>query len=327
MSRLLLLVLLAASPLTAGLFGSADATSIRGKIVCTTSPTDTYALTYNAGTGKVCWAAPSGITSSSQVIALWSGTCNSGSVLGGDGSCKVVSSAFSAVTAGTNLAALLMGSGGSLDVTGSGTINATHLAGLAAAANWARLNSSNTFSADATWLSNSISASTIIGTAGGNAWLTIGNGTVAVKNSQQFNWSSTAAAGGTPDLGMGRNAAGVAEINTGTAGRFQDIKLRHLVGGAVATYAPAPTIASGFGTSPSIAGSDIAGRITVGTGGSDTNGVITFGTSWATAPACIAVNETQNLAVRATATATTLTLTSPSAFTAADKLVWNCIGY
>lgn len=41
--------------------------------------------------------------------------------------------AFSAITAGTNAAALVMGTGGSLTVSGSGTINATSLGGTAAA--------------------------------------------------------------------------------------------------------------------------------------------------------------------------------------------------
>lgn len=43
------------------------------------------------------------------------------------------SSAFSAITAGTNAAALVMGTGGSLTVSGSGTINATSLGGDASA--------------------------------------------------------------------------------------------------------------------------------------------------------------------------------------------------
>lgn len=121
---------------------------------------------------------------------------------------------------------------------------------------------------------------------------------------------------------------GSTEINNGTAGRFQDLKVRHLSGGAVATYAPAPTIASGFGTTPAIAGTDTAGRVTVGTGGAATTGAVTFGTAFTTnGPACYCNNETTFLLCRATATTTTLTLASVTPFTAGDALSWNCIGY
>lgn len=89
----------------------------------------------------------------------------------------------------------------------------------------------------------------------------------------------------------------------------------------------APSITSGFGTTPAIAGKDMAGRITVGTGGVDTSGVITFGNAWTTAPSCTANDETTTLLVKATASTTTLTLTSASAWGAADKLTWVCIGY
>jgi hypothetical protein len=107
-----------------------------------------------------------------------------------------------------------------------------------------------------------------------------------------------------------------------TSANCNDLKFRHtLASGA------APTITSGFGSSPAIAGSDAGGRITVGSGGSATTGAITFGTTWATAPACVANNETTTLLLKATATTTTLTLASATAFTAADKLTWICIGY
>jgi len=62
-----------------------------------------------------------------NVVSLFSGTCNSGTVLAGDGSCGSVSAAFSAVTAGTNTAALVVGAGGSLGTTSTGTITANAL--------------------------------------------------------------------------------------------------------------------------------------------------------------------------------------------------------
>lgn len=91
-------------------------------------------------------------------------------------------------------------------------------------------------------------------------------------------------------------------------------------------FAAAPTIASGFGTSPSIAGVDSAGKITVGTGGVATTGAVTFATTWTTAaPVCLAGDETTTLLVKATPTTTTLTLTSASAWGAGDVLSWTCV--
>jgi len=128
----------------------------------------------------------------------------------------------------------------------------------------------------------------------------------------------------TPDLSIARNAAGILEVNNGTAGRFADIKVRHLRTGTIATYAPAPTISSGFGTSPSIAGSDSAGRVTIGNP-TGTSGVITFGTAWGTAPACTANDEVTGVAITTAATTTQLTLAG--SFVAADTVVFTCIGY
>lgn len=135
-------------------------------------------------------------------------------------------------------------------------------------------------------------------------------------------WSSTTSQGGTADAGFARNADGIVEVNNGVAGTLRDLIQRHPLAGGTS-----PTITSGFGTTPSIAGKDAAGRITVGSGGTAATGTITFGTAWATAPVCTAANETTQLALFPTATTTTLVLASTTPFTAADKLVYQCVGY
>ncbi len=62
------------------------------------------------------------------------GTCNSSTVVGGDGVCQAISTAFSILTSATNSqAAMVVGTGASLTVSGSGTINATSLGGDASA--------------------------------------------------------------------------------------------------------------------------------------------------------------------------------------------------
>jgi hypothetical protein len=92
----------------------------------------------------------------------------------------------------------------------------------------------------------------------------------------------------------------------------------------IAANGPIAAIGSGFGTSPSIAGSDTAGRVTVGSGGA-ASGVVTFGGNFNAAPACHANDETTSQLIRATATATQLTLTGTMA--AADKITYICLAY
>lgn len=118
------------------------------------------------------------------------------------------------------------------------------------------------------------------------------------------------------DPGAGDTAASTLLTIAGTA------KTTHLLGGGTT-----PAITSGFGTTPSIAGTDMAGRITVGTGGAASTGVITFAVAFAVAPACMVMNETTEVVAFCTATATTLTISSSSPFGAGDKLTYICVGY
>lgn len=89
-----------------------------------------------------------------------------------------------------------------------------------------------------------------------------------------------------------------------------------------------PTIASGFGTSPSVtAGSTpFAGSINVGTGGTATTGVINFnGTAFPSAPFCTVGPRLTNVPTRPTTITTTqLTLTTSTAWTASDIVTWVC---
>lgn len=100
--------------------------------------------------------------------------------------------------------------------------------------------------------------------------------------------------------------------------------------GHLTVTSPNPTIASGLGTGPSIAGSDTAGRITVGTGSPTNVGTINFGTTYGTAPSCVANDETTASVnpVRTIASTSQLQLaTSAANFTASDKLTYICIAY
>lgn len=81
-----------------------------------------------------------------------------------------------------------------------------------------------------------------------------------------YKWSSTSSYNGTADLGFSRNAAGVMEVNNGTAGTFRDLKLRNLIGTAVnATAAAAPTIASAATIAPTVTISFVSGTTAIDT--------------------------------------------------------------
>lgn len=85
-----------------------------------------------------------------------------------------------------------------------------------------------------------------------------------------------------------------------------------------------PTISSGFGAAPTIAGTSSTFKVTVGAGG-DTTGVVLFQVTWANAPVCMANNETTAQLVRTTPTTTQVTLAGTLA--ASDVIsVW-CGGY
>lgn len=60
---------------------------------------------------------------------------------------------------------------------------------------------------------------------GGGAAVQLNGGTFEVVNSGSFNWSSTSGLS-TVDLGIARNAAGVLEVNNGTAGAFAFAKAK-----------------------------------------------------------------------------------------------------
>lgn len=99
------------------------------------------------------------------------------------------------------------------------------------------------------------------------------------------------------------------------------------ISGHIITEGTAPTITAGCGTSPSVAGTDTAGRIDVGTGGVATSCTITFNKLWATAPVCMVEDESTSLLVTGAPTTTTLVISAATPFTASDKVTYHCVGY
>lgn len=116
------------------------------------------------------------IAAAADVISLWSGTCSSSTVLAGNGTCVAFSSAFSAIASGTNTsAAMVIGTGGSLTTSGSGTITVPGFTAGAgtltgpATSGTAALLGVNTFTAKQTITSNT--PLTLKGAAGAGTWL------------------------------------------------------------------------------------------------------------------------------------------------------------
>lgn len=114
-----------------------------------------------------------------------------------------------------------------------------------------------------------------------------------------------------------------ANQGSGSSARSAATRLR-LRDGHVVALGTAPT-ASGCGTSPTIAGTDVAGRITIGA----TPGtcVITFAKAFTTnAPSCVVNNQTSAVTNRATSVGTS-SFTISGTLTASDVIAWHCIGY
>lgn len=85
----------------------------------------------------------------------------------------------------------------------------------------------------------------------------------------------------------------------------------------------APSL-SACGTTPAIVGTDVSGKVTVGTGVT-TSCTVTFANTWANAPPCTVSGDNTAVGYIATSTTTVLTLTS-SADMASDVLSYICLG-
>lgn len=99
------------------------------------------------------------------------------------------------------------------------------------------------------------------------------------------------------------------------------------------TQQVAPTCSSNCGTSPSIAGTDTSGIVTMGASGVPASGwVITFNGTWSAAPSCIvqpalATMVVGKMPIAVVVTTTTVTVTTNgTAPSTSDKYSYHCIG-
>lgn len=112
--------------------------------------------------------------------------------------------------------------------------------------------------------------------------------------------------------------------NTSVVDRAKFDQAGHLV--TIAGTGNTPSMGT-CGSSPSVAGTDTAMLVTVGTGGAATSCAVNFGTAWGTAPVCIAQNNTDKVAYSISTSTSAVTITAAAAFTASSKFYVLCTGY
>lgn len=141
---------------------------------------------------------------------------------------------------------------------------------------------------------------------GGEVWITGGSSTAGGPGGQIVISAGSGTGGGDIVMSVG-----------GTTGQL--VMNGHIQGGGF--Y---PTVSSCGGGSPSISGSDTAGKINVGT--STSTCTVNFGSAWPSAPICVVSNETARIAMRAVPGTTTLVISAAANFAASTVLNYICFG-
>lgn len=160
---------------------------------------------------------------------------------------------------------------------------------------------------------------TVVGNAFsvGGSTLAVANGLVGVGTNSP---NATLQAAGTAILG----GLSTQTLNSGNAFQIGGGTLAVTMNGHIETKGTAPTLSS-CGTSPSIAGNDMVGTITVGSSPSTTCN-LTFHSSWTNAPSCMVVDYTTSLSIQAPTTTTGVSLTASATFGAGDSVAYICLG-
>lgn len=137
----------------------------------------------------------------------------------------------------------------------------------------------------------------------GNQYMSFGDGAYGVcsgwdtptgwrvRSAGMYGWSSTTNSNGTPDTFLARNAAGVVEINNGTAATYRDLKLRNLLaGGGNGSYIQTPSMTVASLAAAATAGAGARAFVTDATattflstvagGGANKVPVVSDGTNW-----------------------------------------------
>jgi hypothetical protein len=144
------------------------------------------------------------------------------------------------------------------------------------------------------------------------------------STSQFYISASSIRISSTPTLGWVNGGADSSSIDTGFGRGGTDGAIR--LNPASST---APTISSGFGTSPSVSAGSSNSLIEVnwGTGGAATSGVVAFHGTWTNAPKCVTTSESGTQAFQSNATTTQLTITASAAPAASSLTVTHCFSF
>jgi len=227
---------------------------------------------------------------------------------------------------------------------GSGNTTANHLTGNDTATGQVRLSTGsakNSFSGgigiltgDTEWQSGDMVLHTgdgLINDVAYSGEIQIYSGAVTgISNSGNFSVFTGATDAGTSgkiQLSTGNSPAGTSGDFVVTTGASTVTRGKIVFDGHVVTAGSAPTPSSCGSGSPSVAGNDVAGRITVGTGGIATSCTLTFVQIWGNAPICTVDDESTSLLLKPVASTTTLVISAATPFGASDKLTYHCIGY
>lgn len=148
---------------------------------------------------------------------------------------------------------------------------------------------------------------------GANSEYILGLTSFSIAASRGFLWANGASATGTKDTGIFRNAAGIVEINNGSAGTFRDLTLRNLIGSGAGSH-----------IQQSAANSDIAGTISLVAA---TSASKTFTTAYASAPICTISPKTDpGLVISFWVTTATTAVTVNASASATIDFAYHCIG-
>lgn len=182
-----------------------------------------------------------------------------------------------------------------------------------------------TMTGDCTLSAGSITCTTLNGKAVGTSGATI----PLLNTANTFSALQTLSSGLTVSSGNVTVSSGNLTLTSGNI----------VYGTKLLVSATAPTIASGFGTSPSISGSNgtAAFQVTVGTGGTASTGVITMpaaNAGWSCSAADVTTASTSVYLTKQTASTTTsITITNyntagtATAWVAGDKINLSCMAF
>lgn len=299
--------------------------------------------TGSSSSGALTLFTGASANSASGIISILSGATagagNSGEIdidtgsPSGGGASGAISILTGQVTAAVLSGGITLATGGGVSTDGgSGDININTGNGLNAQ------NSGNiTLHAGSTNTGNagnvSLNAGASSGSNGGGVNITAGDSTGGGTGG-----SVGIVAGGNGAATGGGVAIETSNLSTGTPGDilFQpgtnnsNVAGNTIIAGHIitkdATGLGAPSVSS-CGTSPSIVGSDSAGRVTIGTGGITTTCNITFTQAWTNTPLCFVSNESAPTVVEILPTTSAFAIISATPLVAGGSFAYHCLGY